>query len=207
VLPSGEEVPVETLMGLIFRDSVCGDGACGTGENYGNCPIDCPSGSRDGYCDGVEDRVCDPECVEEGGPDSDCPGLFVDIKPGSCPNPLNLRKAGVVPVALLGTAGLDVQQIDPRTIRISRDGFSRSVAPIRWKYNDVATPNPAGACNCWEAPGDRRTDIVLHFEARALEKVLKLCTLRGRTVSLKVTAKLRNGTQVTGRDCVRLSKW
>ncbi|MCK4492037.1 MAG: hypothetical protein KAU03_05400, partial [Candidatus Altiarchaeales archaeon] len=32
------------------------------GENYLNCPTDCLSGRRDGYCDGVDDGVCDPDC-------------------------------------------------------------------------------------------------------------------------------------------------
>lgn len=40
------------------------------GENYGTCPQDCPSGSKDNYCDKVEDGICDPDCLIEE--DIDC---------------------------------------------------------------------------------------------------------------------------------------
>jgi len=40
------------------------------GENYGNCPEDCPSGSKDNYCDKVKDGRCDPDCEENE--DIDC---------------------------------------------------------------------------------------------------------------------------------------
>gem|GEM_PF-5640277 len=31
---------------------------CGIPENYSTCP-------QDGYCDGVKDRICDPDCKSE----------------------------------------------------------------------------------------------------------------------------------------------
>ncbi|MEM7827051.1 MAG: hypothetical protein QXQ40_02395 [Candidatus Aenigmatarchaeota archaeon] len=40
------------------------------GENYFNCPKDCPSGSADGICDLIKDKVCDPDC--EAYTDFDC---------------------------------------------------------------------------------------------------------------------------------------
>ncbi|MCK4491911.1 MAG: hypothetical protein KAU03_04755 [Candidatus Altiarchaeales archaeon] len=48
-----------------------GNGVCepGFGENYLTCPKDCPSGSRDGYCDKVIDGRCDPDCRAEEDPD------------------------------------------------------------------------------------------------------------------------------------------
>jgi len=59
-------------------------GACGNnkceymeGENYFICPEDCPSGSLDNYCDGLDDGICDPDCM--GGEDPDCKGM--DILP------------------------------------------------------------------------------------------------------------------------------
>ncbi|MEA3254930.1 MAG: hypothetical protein U9Q22_03740 [Candidatus Altiarchaeota archaeon] len=48
--------------------SRCGDNIC-AGENYGNCPLDCPSGGVDGYCDGLRDSKCDPDCLLEEDPD------------------------------------------------------------------------------------------------------------------------------------------
>jgi hypothetical protein len=58
----------------------------------------------------------------------------IDIKPGSCPNPLNLKSKGVLPVAILGSEDLDVSTIDVDTIRLE------GVAPLRSRLEDVATP-------------------------------------------------------------------
>ena len=44
----------------------------------------------------------------------------LDIKPGSCPNPLNPRSHGVLPVALLGTEDFDVTDVDVSSLTISR---------------------------------------------------------------------------------------
>ncbi|MHC4725285.1 MAG: hypothetical protein ACYS9V_13755 [Planctomycetota bacterium] len=45
--------------------------------------------------------------------------VSIDIKPGSCPNPLNINSKGVLPVAILGTGDFDVQEIDPASIRLA----------------------------------------------------------------------------------------
>jgi len=50
----------------------CGNNKCDVelGENYKLCPKDCPSGSKDNYCDAITDGRCDPDCKE--GEDIDC---------------------------------------------------------------------------------------------------------------------------------------
>ena len=60
--------------------------------------------------------------------------VAVDIRPGSCPNPLNCKSKGVLPVAILGTAELDVTSIDPVTVRLA------GAYPLRFELEDVATP-------------------------------------------------------------------
>lgn len=40
------------------------------GENYVNSPEDCPSGSADNLCGGVNDGTCDPDCEKDA--DVDC---------------------------------------------------------------------------------------------------------------------------------------
>ena len=45
---------------------------CEAGENYANCPSDCPSGGKDGYCDRVWDGICDPDCYRKDDPDCLC---------------------------------------------------------------------------------------------------------------------------------------
>jgi putative hemolysin len=43
ILENGTEVEVTRLMGLSFEEGKCGDGICSLGENYSNCPQDCPA--------------------------------------------------------------------------------------------------------------------------------------------------------------------
>jgi hypothetical protein len=53
------------------------DMLCEESENYLSCPNDCPSGSKDRYCDAIEDGICDPDCG--GRTDVDCTPPVVDI--------------------------------------------------------------------------------------------------------------------------------
>ena len=47
-------------------------------------------------------------------------GPQLDIKPGSCPNPVNPRSRGTLPVAIVGGNGFDVSRIDLSTIALTR---------------------------------------------------------------------------------------
>jgi len=69
ILANGTEVEVTQLMGLSFDETTCGDGTCGMPEDYTNCPQDCPSGSEDGYCDGIHEGICDFDCSPAKDPD------------------------------------------------------------------------------------------------------------------------------------------
>ena len=70
ILLNGTEIDEKILMDLNLEETTCGDGTCGIPENYETCPQDCPSGSFDEYCDGIEDDICDPDCTPES--DIDC---------------------------------------------------------------------------------------------------------------------------------------
>lgn len=48
----------------------CGNKNCEQYESYENCPQDCKSGAKDGFCDRVKDGFCDPDCAQEE--DTDC---------------------------------------------------------------------------------------------------------------------------------------
>ena len=41
----------------------CFEWPCENIENFLTCPNDCPSGSKDNYCDLQRDGVCDPDCI------------------------------------------------------------------------------------------------------------------------------------------------
>ncbi|UCD27645.1 MAG: DUF3466 family protein, partial [Planctomycetota bacterium] len=64
--------------------------------------------------------------------------LSLDIKPGSCPNPLNTntRSKGRLPMAILGTDNFDVIQIDANTISIADTVLQVTVS----KIEDVSMP-------------------------------------------------------------------
>lgn len=54
----------------------------------------------------------------------------IDIKPGSCPNPLNVKDKGALPVAVLRSKDFDVFNIDPASIRlegVAPNGVSTAV--------------------------------------------------------------------------------
>ncbi len=54
----------------------CGNNRCDieVKEYVLNCPKDCPAGSKDNYCDKLEDKICDPDCKKTE--DKDCMNLI-----------------------------------------------------------------------------------------------------------------------------------
>jgi hypothetical protein len=92
----------------------------------------------------------------------------VDIKPGSCPNPINVRSRGVTPAAILGAADLDVATIDPTSIRLN------GIAPARSGYEDVGTPfmpyvgKEDCDMDCVDSMADGWMDLTLKFDTQAL---------------------------------------
>jgi hypothetical protein len=71
---TGEKV-FEIDVGYLAK--VCGNGVCNDHESYADCLEDCKSGSKDDYCDGIKDFICDVDCVH--GIDPDC-GIFSDVE-------------------------------------------------------------------------------------------------------------------------------
>jgi hypothetical protein len=98
--------------------------------------------------------------------------VAVDVKPGSCPNPLNVSSRGVLPAAILGTSELDVMTIDPASIRLA------GVAPIRSDYEDVGTPfepfTGKESCmdDCNEMGWDGWMDLTVKFDRQELVSAL-----------------------------------
>ncbi|GAI42690.1 unnamed protein product, partial [marine sediment metagenome] len=82
--------------------------------------------------------------------------VAIDIEPTSCPNPLNVRSRGVLPVAILGSEDFGVTTIDVASIRLAE------VAPIRSSYEDVVTPVSDGnECECTTEGPDGYLDLTL----------------------------------------------
>ena len=132
--------------------------------------------------------------------------VYVDIKPGSWPNPLELKTKGVLPVAVCGTEDFDVTTIDPETIRLTLEGIGVGVAPLRWNYEDVATPYTGAPCSGHDLEGDGYLDLSLKFKAREVIDTLGLDVFSdGEVVILILTGNLKaqhGGTPIQGQDCI-----
>jgi hypothetical protein len=73
IASSGEEYQSNSIAVLIegLPQMDCDyDFVCDDGENFKNCPQDCSSSGKDGYCNPIKNSVCDPDCAS--GLDRDC---------------------------------------------------------------------------------------------------------------------------------------
>lgn len=125
----------------------------------------------------------------------------VDIKPQSCPNPLNVKGKGVLPVAILGSTTLDVMDIDVASIRLE------GVAAIRSNYEDVATPVLDGEeCECTTEGPDGYPDLTLKFNTQEIVDAIGQVG-DGDVLSLLLTGNLRGiEIPIEGTDCIRIIK-
>jgi hypothetical protein len=133
--------------------------------------------------------------------------VYVDIKPGSCSNPLNPKGRGVLPVAILGTMDFDVTAIDPATLRLSREGVEGAVAPMRESYEDVAISVQEDASACDQPRGDGFVDLTLKFDTEELVEILRLREVAGETIPLLLTGNLKEefgGTPIEGQDDIKV---
>lgn len=121
----------------------------------------------------------------------------VDIRPGSCNNPYNVRAWGRLPVAIQGTQDFDVTRIDPATITLA------GVPALHWTYADVSHQQ---WCFSWY--GDGYLDLVLLFDMRSITDAMGPVS-RGDIVSLELVGSLLpeyGGTPVSGSDDVFILK-
>ena len=134
------------------------------------------------------------------------PGM--DIKPTSCPNPVQLGSKGVIPVALCGAAGFDVSQVDTSTLLLSRnDGVGGSVSPLPNKFSieDTATPFGGDLCDCHTLGGDMTLDLNMKFDKQAVEAALQLAGVASGTyLQLDLSGAMLDGTPFTVSDCIRV---
>jgi hypothetical protein len=130
--------------------------------------------------------------------------VAVDIKPTSCPNPLQCKSKGVVPVAILGSVDLDVTTIDPASVLLA------GVAPLRAEVADVATPflpmiGKSGCLDCTTAGPDGFPDLTLKFDTQQLLQALGPAA-NGACLVVKLSGNLREelgGTPIAGEDVMR----
>lgn len=137
-----------------------------------------------------------------------CPvPVYVDIKPGGCPTPINVGSKGVLPVAVLGTNDFDVTTIDPGSITLA------GVSPLRWSLEDAATPYEINIeeCNindCHELTGDDYLDLTLKFDSQEIYAAIGEVYDR-ECLILELTGKLKTAygaLPIKGGDVVSILK-
>ena len=126
--------------------------------------------------------------------------VTVDIKPQSCPNPLNVKSKGVFDVAILGTDDFDVRDIDLSTVSLE------GVAPLRSRYKDETTPVIDGQeCECRSKKNDGIMDLTMKFDTEQIIAALGEVE-DGQEWLLHLTGSLYDGTEIEGTDCILIKK-
>jgi len=113
--------------------------------------------------------------------------VAIDIKPGSFPNSINLKKAkGVIPVAILGSDVFDVMEVDVTTLRFGATGTEQVPA------HDIAVrPHSLEDVN-----GDGFMDLISHYVSGGTG------ILSGDTEAF-ISGKTFDGINFMGSDSVR----
>ena len=112
------------------------------------------------------------------------PGLMVeiDIKPGSDPNSINTRSNGVIPVAILGSANFDVNDVDVTSLTFGPNG---------------ATPAHKAGGHVEDVNGDGFDDLVSHYRTQDTG-------LSSGDTEACVDGATTDGTPLNGCDAVRI---
>ncbi len=135
-----------------------------------------------------------------------CVEVAIDIKPESCPNPLNVKGKGVLSVAILGTEDFDVTEVDPLTVLLE------GVAPLRWDLEDVATPyepflGKEDCMDCTTDGPDGYQDLTFKFDTQEIVDALGEVN-DGDCLVLELTGELFEGTpiDIKGEDVMLIIK-
>jgi hypothetical protein len=154
-------------------------------------PPPAPDSDGDGVSDPFDPCPLDAEDLDGTRDGDGCPDPVIDIKPGSAENPINLRSRGVIPVALLGEASLDVTQLDVDTLRFGRCGFvearpAHDLGDTRRTRKHVEDVN-----------GDGHVDLVTHYRQSEAKFVA------GDDEACLVVNNL-NGAPLLGIDAIKI---
>jgi len=124
--------------------------------------------------------------------------VAVDIKPGSCSNPVNVKSKGVLPVVIYGSEDIDVNSIDVASIKLA------GVNPIRSSYDDISGPvTDANDCNTLEYLPDGYVDLTLKFDTQQILQVIGDVN-DGDIIELQLNAVLYDETIIFGSDFIEI---
>ncbi|MBA2841016.1 hypothetical protein HNP87_001565 [Methanococcus maripaludis] len=132
-----------------------------------------------------------------------------DVKPGSCPNPINIKSNGVQPMAIAGSEEFDVYDINVSTLKIGicvNGEFTEfeGVAPLRWVYSDVTEnyiPEEGEPC-CIRTHPDGITDLSMKYDTQELVEAGLEDYGKNDELCLCIKGTTYDGEQFVGRDCI-----
>lgn len=132
--------------------------------------------------------------------------LDVDVKPGSCKNPVNVGSRGVVFAAVYGSSILDATEIDPASVTLA------GVAPVRYAWFDAGSPYGSFTGtglddeddDC-DSVRDGVTDFGMLFYTHQLAAALGEVNDRD-VVEVLLEAELNDGTMLSGADWITIIK-
>lgn len=146
-------------------------------------------------------------------------GPHLDIKPGSCPNPINVSNyqanlQAKVAVSLLGN-DFDVTQANVSTLRMrkvfgggdmSAGDNAVEIFPVQDNMSDTGTPFLGTEdCGCHAEEGDGITDLDLKFFKIDMIEGFELTAEENNTfIELELVGETLDGTPFSARDCIRV---
>jgi len=155
--------------------------------------------------------------------------VVMDIKPGSCPNPLNTNTntaKALVSVVILGDQKLDVTKIKVESLRLNGEAVEgvederpveavkvvKKVQHVKANYEDLTTPfdkkrdaptEDRKAYQCNELGGDGIKDLVLKFDRQLLVDTIgdkQYMDPNQADLTFTMTGELLDGTPIKGVD-------
>lgn len=109
--------------------------------------------------------------------------VAVDIKPGSFPNVVNINEKGAIPVAILGSADLNVRKVNPGSLLLEN-------MPV------VKTPAGKLLAHYDDVNGDGIEDLVVQFEDTG--------NIAAGATTATLVGKLLDSTPIKGSDSISL---
>jgi hypothetical protein len=138
--------------------------------------------------------------IEIGSPPESVP-VLLDIKPSSCSNRLNVKSRGFLRVAIPGTEGFNVLDVDVGSIRLE------GIPPLRSRVNDLTGPvmDIQDSWDCKPASSDGFDDLSLRFANQAIVTAIGDVS-DGELIVMTLTGRLSDGTRFEGTDLIRIGK-
>jgi hypothetical protein len=148
-------------------------------------------------------KVIQEDCT----PEPDNKTVLIDIKPGSCKNPVNVKSKGVLPVTIFGNQNIDVSNIDIESISL------HGVAPIRSAIKDLGQPWLGSDNNdCKDKNPDGFNDLSLKFKTQEIVDALKASGIPitdGAIVQITLEGQLESLVEIqyiAGQDTIHIIK-